>query len=196
MSVTTYVGWLITDYVGRIIVLLMMGYLIKRKISSFADFGFTKIKAKPLIFWAILLSVSGVFIDQFGRRFFESILPHTQMMVFYKITNPTIRIIDLTFGLLLVALTEEAVFRGFYNSVLSKWIKNPVAFLIVSSITFGLIHWSLGLHSVITSALWGVLPMIVLWKTQSILPAIIAHYLSNLVAFSKIIPASWFQFMY
>ncbi|GMT49175.1 MAG: hypothetical protein IEMM0008_0714 [bacterium] len=125
MSVTSYVGWLITDYTDRIIVLLMIAFLIKRKTSSFADFGFTKIKAKSLIFWAVLLSVSGVFIDQFGWRFFESILPHTQMTVLYPITNPTIRIIDLTFGLALVAITEEAVFRGFYNSVLSKWIKNP-----------------------------------------------------------------------
>ena len=94
---------------------------------------------------------------------------------------------------MLVAFTEEIVFRSCYLFVLKDKIKSKVLIIIISCIVFGMIHWSLGLHAIITNAIWGIMPMISLMTTNSIWPAIVAHYLTNFIAFSGIIPENWFN---
>ena len=183
LYVKSYVGWLAVDYASRILAILIVSYLIKTKRCSFGDFGFTKIGIKPFIFWAVILSAVGIFIDQAGWKFFENILPKTQAFAFPKITNHIVKIFDQTVGIALVSLTEEPIFRGFYFSVLKRYTGNPFTIVAVSSIAFGLIHWSSGLHAVITTALWAILPMVSVLRTRSVLPAVVAHYLTDFVYF-------------
>jgi hypothetical protein len=38
----------------------------------------------------------------------------------------------------------------------------------VSALLFGLIQWSMGLHAIISTALWGGLPMVVMIRTGSV----------------------------
>ena len=188
----TYISWLLIDYLVRLIALFIIFYLIQYKISILSEFGLIKIGIMPLIIWSIGLSVTGVMIDQIGYELLERILPKFQIMSYPKIENPFIKVFDLTAGLLLVSITEELIFRGYYFSVLKNYTKSPFIIITVSSFMFGLIHWSLGLHGIIVAAIWGILPMIAIWKTGSVFPAIAAHYVTDFVGFSGVIPDSWF----
>lgn len=183
--VKSYIGWLLVDYGSRVLAISIIAYLITSKRASFSDFGLVKLKIKPFIFWTIILSITGIFVDQVVSQFLAKALPPTQIFYFPKITNHFVKTFDLTFGIFLVSITEEPIFRGYYASILRPYIKNPITFVVISSIIFGLIHWSSGLDTIISAALWGVLPMISVLKTRSILPALIAHYATDFVYFFK-----------
>lgn len=179
----TYISWLLIDYSVRLLALFIIFYLIKHKISVSSEFGLIKIGIKQFILWSIVLSVTGVMIDQIGYKLIEKILPKFQIMSYLKVENTLIKVFDLTAGLLLVSVTEELIFRGYYFSVLRSYTKSPFIIISTSSLMFGLIHWSLGLHGIIVAAMWGILPMIAMWKTGSVYPAIIAHYVTDFVSF-------------
>jgi membrane protease YdiL (CAAX protease family) len=191
-----YIWWLIIDYIFvKFIPICLIFILIRRQYAEFSDFGLKGLGVKPFILYAILLSTTGIFIDQVVWRFFMKILPNTQLGTWPKIKNPIIDKMDLFFGLILVGFIEEVIFRGFCINILRRLFSKGWVIFIISSLIFGFIHWSLGLHAIVTTALWGILPLWVMWKTGSIAPAILAHILTNVVAFSGIIPSHWFKFL-
>jgi hypothetical protein len=89
---------------------------------------------------------------------------------------------DLWFGLTLVAVTEEFVFRGLAWNALRPRLGLAATYL-ATSLAFGLIHWSLGLPAIISTALIGAAFMVCVQKTGSILPTLVAHFVVNLVYF-------------
>ena len=123
----TYISWLLIDYSVRISALSIILYLVKRKISVSSEFGLVKIEIKPLVIWAAVSSIIGIAVDQIGWRYLERILPETQIMSFPKIKNPFVKGFDLTAGMLLVSITEELIFRGYYFSVLRSYTKTPLS---------------------------------------------------------------------
>ncbi|MBW2062216.1 MAG: CPBP family intramembrane metalloprotease [Deltaproteobacteria bacterium] len=124
-----------------------------------------------------------------------SILPQTQLGTWPKIENPVLDKIDLSLGLILVGLVEEIIFRGLCVRLLRKYFSSVWVVFFLSSLIFGLIHWSLGLHAIITTALWGILPLMVMWKTGSVIPSIVAHIVTNVISFSGVTPEHWFHFL-
>ena len=189
-----YAAWLEIDYGSRLLALGIILFLLKQRLSLPAEFGLTLIPWRRGLKWLLLLTVTGVLIDQIGWRFFEIILPNTQLASMPRIANPFIKTFDLTFGVVFVAVSEELVFRGYCYSAFKDRM-SPPAIIAVSAVLFGLIHWSLGLHAVISAALWGVLPMAALIRTGSVLPAMVAHYITDLVSLGGFVPETWFNFM-
>jgi len=194
MMARTAGAWLMIDYGSRLLAIGIVFYLVHRKISRPSEFGLTSISFRSGLFWMLLLTVSGLLIDQVGWRFLEQVLPNTQLTFMPKIKNPFMNFFDLTFGVALVAVSEELVFRGYCFSALQglwpRWV-----IVAVSAILFGLIHWSQGLHAIVSTALWGILPMVAMARTGSIFPAMIAHYVTDLVSLGGFVPESWFSFM-
>jgi membrane protease YdiL (CAAX protease family) len=159
--------------------------------------------------WAVAITIVGIFICTHIERVLQQSLKSGSAFYF-----PTLkgfhRFFDLSIGLAIVAFTEEVVWRSLSVHVLSPKIKlvhllreqyklrivNPqrpnylkwVAwyFVPVSCLLFGLIHWSNGIHAVVTAALWGLLPMIALIETGSLIPGLICHYFTNLVIYSGV----------
>jgi membrane protease YdiL (CAAX protease family) len=189
-----YIEWLAIDYGSRFLAIGIILYLFRRKISVPAEFGLKSIPFRTGLVWVLVLAITGVLIDQAGWRFFERVLPFTQLASMPKIGNPLVRTFDLTFGVTLVAVSEEMVFRGYCYSALHDRMSSPVLVL-ASAVLFGLIHWSTGLHAIISTALWGILPMVAMIRTRSVLPAMIAHYITDLVSLGGFVPESWFDFM-
>jgi len=194
MAAKGYGEWLFIDYVSRLLAIGIVLYLIRHKISSPTEFGLVRIPFQSGLFWMLLLTVVGVLIDQVGWRFLEQVLPNTQLTFMPKIGNPLVNLFDLTFGVALVAVSEEIVFRGYCFSALQglwpRWV-----IVSVSAVLFGLIHWSQGLHAIVSTALWGILPMVAMTRTGSVFPAMIAHYITDLVSLGGFVPEAWFNFM-
>ena len=172
-------------------------YLYKKQRLTLNDIGIKSLPVVQLIIWAIIMTIIGIGIDQTGWRFFENILPKTQLGGFPKIPVPWFDKFDLFFGIMCVGIFEETIFRGMAFTVLRQYFKSTISVFIISSIIFGLIHWSWGVHAIINTAIIGAIFMSVMWKTGSVLPVIIAHFLVDYVSFSGVIPynSPFFNFL-
>lgn len=195
--INDYRLWLAVDYLTKIIPLIILIYLLRSGKFDFADLGLKMPGLLQLVFWTILTTILAIAMDQFGWRFFEKILPDTKLSDYPEIPVYWLRQFDLYFGLLFVGIMEEVVFRGFAYTVLRKYLKSTVLIISVSSLIFGLIHWSIGLHAIVNTAFIGFFFMTAMWRTGSVIPLITAHFISNYVSFSGMIPSDspWFDFL-
>jgi membrane protease YdiL (CAAX protease family) len=177
----------VTDYIFKSIILILI-------ILSFTDtkndiISMIKGKSKGLeiIIWTIGLIIIGVLIDQKLWRIMYQILPKTNWSISYpQITNSIHYWFDLLFGLIIVAIVEEYIFRKLIPGKL-KFIKSKILIVILSSLIFGFAHWGFGPHAIVTTSIWALLPIISVMRTGSLLPAIMAHFLTNVIAFSGIL---------
>jgi len=186
--VKDYRVWLTIDYVFvKAFPLAVILYLLRTKRMSFSDFGIRRIRFGSFLTWTLAMTVLGIFIDQFGGRFFARLLPDTRMGGMPPITDPLINQIDLYLGLALVGLVEEVIFRGLYFTVLSAHFRSGVVVFLLPTLVFGLIHWSLGVSAIAHTAIIGAVFMICMAKTGSVLPTIVAHFCVNYVAFSGVL---------
>jgi len=101
---------------------------------------------------------------------------------------------DLGVGLLLVGVMEEMVFRAYAHTVISRYTAGPVAIVAISAVAFGLIHWSLGLLTVLITAVIGALFMVIYLRTRSAPALMLAHFAVNFIDFAGVIPKSIFKF--
>lgn len=186
--VKDYRVWLAIDYVFvKAFPSAVILYLLRTRRLSYQDFGIRRLPFGRFIVWTVSMTVVGIVLDQFGSRFFARLLPDTRLGGMPPITDPLVNQIDLYLGLALVGILEEVIFRGLYFSVLSRYFASKVTVFTVSALTFGLIHWSLGLSAIAHTAIIGAVFMTCVWKTGSVLPTVVAHFLVNYVAFSGIL---------
>lgn len=111
--------------------------------------------------------------DDFNQLLFTPVnfpLPdHLGLMIF-----------DYTLGLILVALSEEFVFRrGFLEkSQESDW--SVAKLYVLSSLIFGFIHIPQGLASFTTAIIWGGILMYFYLKTRTVLFTVLMHLAVNM----------------
>lgn len=168
---------------------------------------------RRLVLWTMVTVVCGVAVDQTLGPFLAHRLHSAPRFTFPELGG-VFQALDLTIGVALVALSEELVFRSLALRLLLARAKSapvrrpsgrdfaggsagmtlPALVLVVlsSSVVFGLAHWGAGLHAIITTAAWGILPMVALIRTGSLWPALIAHYVTDLVGFSGVIPDQYY----
>ncbi|MEO7264858.1 MAG: CPBP family intramembrane glutamic endopeptidase [Ferruginibacter sp.] len=78
------------------------------------------------------------------------------------------------------AFFEEVFFRGAMQNVLVRWWRNPMAAIIVTSIVFSIIHFSIYLF--LSRAVLGFVLGMMYYRTKNIWINIVAHFLNNLIA--------------
>ena len=78
------------------------------------------------------------------------------------------------------------------HTFINRYTKNPVAIVVISSVAFGLIHWSLGLHAVVITSIIGAVFMIAYLRTRSLPAIMLAHFAINFIDFTGVIPKSIF----
>jgi len=183
--------WIIQDdfipfftvaYLTGVIPLVGVYLSLKKGYVDTAQIGLISISTGRLLLWTVILCFYGVCVDRYlGRILF----PDQGMWSLYRFPpylNEYWRWFDLTVGMLLVAVSEELVFRGVLLSFLRKHMSTLSA-SIVSIVVFGLIHWGRGLESVVGSCVWAILPTYFVVKYRSIYPVIIAHFVTDFLAF-------------
>lgn len=187
--------WLLIDYVGvKLLPFAGVLWLLLSKKMRPAEFGLTT-QALPL-FLVTFLSVAlvGTVIDQNGYVLIENLPGYAALGGMPAIANPTWDWIDLTFGLLMVGICEELVFRGYMHALLSRYLQRPVLIVAISSVAFGLIHWSLGLHAVLVTSIIGAVFMTAYQLTRALPAIMLAHFMINFIDFANVIPKSTFRF--
>lgn len=186
--VRDYRVWLAIDYAFvKALPLAVILYFLRVRRISFSDLGIQGLRFGRFLGWTFTMTILGVILDQFGSRFFASLLPDTRLGGMPPITNALVNQIDLYLGLALVAVVEEVIFRGLYFTLLSRYFPSRIIVFAISASAFGLIHWSLGLSAIAHTAVIGAVFMICIGKTGSVLPTIVAHFFVNYVAFSGVV---------
>lgn len=88
--------------------------------------------------------------------------------------------------LILAPFCEEVLFRGYIQRAYEY--THPRRAWIYSGLLFGLLHVGNSLSSVVTASLLGLLLGYVVWKADSIFPAIVAHFAINFSALLFALP--------
>jgi membrane protease YdiL (CAAX protease family) len=89
--------------------------------------------------------------------------------------------VDVTFGIALVAYQEEVVFRRCARAVLNKKLGSGTTMVFASALLFGSYHWSRGLGTIITAALFGIVAMTFYVRAGVLWPLVLVHYVTDVV---------------
>lgn len=206
------------DYGYRLALLIVLLIVFRRRNVPFRHL-FVDAKRAPIgsvVRWTIVACVVGVAINQSVGIYLGYRIESPFNLRFPPVPD-SLRIFDLTAGLMLVSLSEELWFRRLALWVLprvsrrkrkprhrngddplpyDRFSRNRLEFyslVALTSLLFGAIHWSFGYHHIISTALWAIVPMLSLIRTRSLWPALISHFTTNLVAFSGVIPVSYYE---
>jgi len=194
--VKSWSWWLFIDYVAvKLFPLLIIVWLVHSRKMVASEFGLTFQAIPSFLMVFLIVTLAGTVIDQNGYTLIEKFPGYALLGGMPVITNPLWDWIDLTFGLLLVGVFEELVFRGYLYTFIRRYTYNTALILIISSLSFGLIHWSLGLHAVIITSIIGALFMAAYMRTQSLPAIMLAHFMINFIDFAGVIPKSIFKFI-
>ena len=187
--------WLFIDYVSvKLFPFLVAIWLIYSKKMRASEFGLTT-QPVPLFFIVFLaVSLIGIIIDQNGYNLIAKLPGYSKLGSMPAITSHVWDWIDLTFGLLMVGVFEELVFRGYMHTFISRYTQNAFVIVVISSIVFGFIHWSLGLQIVVVTSVIGAVFMIAYLLSRSLPAIMLAHFAVNFVDYAGVIPKSIFSF--
>lgn len=186
--------WLFIDYVGlKFFPFVVTLWLIRSKNMRPAEFGLTTQSVPSFFVVFLVVALIGTVIDQNGYQLITKLPGYSPLGGMPEITSPVWNWVDLTLGLLLVGITEELIFRGFMHTFISRYTENSFAIVAISSVAFGLIHWSLGLHTVLITSIIGAVFMMVYLRTRSLPAIMLAHFAINFIDFAGVIPKSIFK---
>jgi membrane protease YdiL (CAAX protease family) len=194
LFVTDWRLWLWIDYVGvKLFPLVIVMALIRRHKLRPADIGLTTQRLPA--FLAVFLGVTliGTVIDQNGSPLLSGLPGYAALGSMPEITSPLWNWMDLSLGLLAVGFMEELVFRGCMLAFLKRYTASSLAIVVISSVAFGLIHWSNGLHAVLVTSVIGAVFMTVYLKTRSLPAIMLAHFAINFIDFAGVIPKAIFR---
>lgn len=176
--------WLSIDYSLKIIPLAFLFYLLKTGDLTKKDLGLITLPPLKFIGWTIGITALGICLDEPGFALWNQILPSMRLGSVPIGADSPLYTLDMTLGLALVAIAEEVIFRGMAFSALKARNFSTAKIFLISGLIFGMIHWSQGPVAIAATAVTGSALMLCMWRTGSIYPTIIAHYVINYLSFS------------
>jgi membrane protease YdiL (CAAX protease family) len=175
--------WLVCDYGVRLASLACLVWAVRGGAVAREDLALGA-AAWPRVALAGAVALGGGLLlnSAESRAAFWSLAPW-QWGSIPPISLPWLRLADCFVGVALVAVSEELVFRGALPALLARLGAAPVGAWLISTVLFGLAHWSLGPGHVLQTALIGGLFGLMARYGRSLWPAIVAHYGVDFVEF-------------
>lgn len=179
--------WLAWDYGVRFI--LILGVVLVYEAGAMGP-------PPSRVFWQkaasiFVIAALGEWFLVFGEVFLSDFLPP----YFEYFSPPVIRdryllTLDLTLGIMLVAISEELVFRRMVFSLLERFGFGKASVLFFSSVLFALVHITSGLDSLIFTFLHGLIFGTAFQLTGRLSVCVALHYMGNFLVFGVFAPAS------
>lgn len=164
------------------LILLPMAYVRARKISFKEAFRLNAIPL-PLIGWSILIGLGIAILGDELDRLVSLIVPAPDFLQdlanAMKIHNLK-DLLTLSFGAIFAAaFVEESIFRGLLQQSIERH-NNVTMAVIYSSLAWTIIHGILFWY--IQIFLLGIILGLIAWRSNSIVPSLIAHAINNALA--------------
>lgn len=141
-----------------------------RKVPFFKTLGLV------VFFWILSLVIFGLLVSLFGE-FYGVQSQGSHLEIF---GSSLIQKIGFALLAVIVApILEEIIFRGIIFPWMMQWLPIPLA-IILNGILFSLLH--LEFQSWIAMSLIGMMLAFLRYKTKSIYPSILYHFLNNSIA--------------
>jgi membrane protease YdiL (CAAX protease family) len=174
-------AWVFWDYAGRI-----GGLAVIAAIPAARAVAFQRNPLK-IAWWEAALWVAGLvaadrYLGGWLRESINAAIPGT-VLGKYPPTQGWLHTVDTVFGLALVAWSEEIVFRSAARHAFRDWLGDGTAMVAITSLVFGLYHWWAGAGNVAEAAMMGVLLMVCYQRAGALWPAVLGHYLVDVVDF-------------
>jgi len=188
--------WLFIDYTSvKLFPLLVVLWLIRGRNMRASEFGLARQPLPSFLATFLLVALVGTLMDQNAYKLIEKLSGYPALAGMPDIVSPAWNWIDLTLGLIAVGVFEELVFRGYMHTFLSRYMQSRFAIVFISSVAFGLIHWSAGLHVVLVASAIGAVLMVAYLSTKSLPAIMLAHFAVNFIDYAGVIPKSLFKFV-
>ncbi len=145
--------------------------------AKFSPLSSTYIKSHPwaLLAWMSLLTLSLIAPMKYFEELIPSDMPSSTVATLVSILSHPLGF--LVVGIL-TPIAEEMVFRGAILRKLLPCVRNPWIAIVISAAVFGIAHGNL--PQFIHATLMGTLLGWTYWRTRSILPALVVHWVNNL----------------
>jgi CAAX protease family protein len=175
-------AWVFWDYAGRLGGLAVLAAIPAARVIAFRR---ERLRIAP---WEAALWIAGMvladhYLGGWVRRTINAALPATVLGA-YPQPSGWLYVLDVTFGIALVACSEEIVFRRCARHVFQTYLGDDAALIVVTSLLFGAYHWWTGVGTIVEATLMGVLLMLLYRRAVALWPAILAHYLVNIADFA------------
>jgi uncharacterized protein len=186
LVVTSWSAAVAIDYGTRILVLLILVvHAPVRALALKSEEPLLTLESRwicaaiALVLMVIVFYVSSWLLPQWTHN--------TGSGVYLPVDSHGLYVFDMIAGLALVALSEELLGRRVAFRVLSLYTSRRWMIIVISSVVFGLMHWSNGVANVLTSSIAGVVFMVLYLRTGSLWTCIAVHYVFNFLVFSHLL---------
>jgi uncharacterized protein len=174
-------SWLFWDYAGRITALAVLAVVPSARVAAFRT-AKRQISLFEIAFWIVGISALEP-LSKWPRGLINAVFLATVLGAY---PHPTawLNVFDLVFGLALVAASEEIIFRRYLRSALQSYAGGEIFVVLAASVLFGAYHWWSGLGNVLLATVSGGLLMLMFRRSGALWPVVVAHYVTDLVAFA------------
>jgi CAAX protease family protein len=174
-------NWIFWDYAGRLGAVAILAAIPAARTVAFRC-DRREISLLEVAFWIVGI----ILTERLGQgvsSFINAAFP-ANLFGFYPRPNGWLYLIDLVFGLTLVAFSEEIIFRRCARHVLQPYLGEGCVAVIASSLMFGCYHWWSGLGNVFLATMMGILFTLMLKRSVALWPVALAHYVVDMIGFS------------
>ena len=150
--------WLAADYSGRLASLAILFLAPATRAIAFKREAVV-VRERQAGLWLLgLLALQLLLLYPLNLSLEQSLWP-PRLGVVPPLHGVTLAV-DVIFGVALVAVHEEIVFRRVVRELLRPTFGDGTWMIIVSAILFGLYHWQFGAATIVAAALFGVFAML------------------------------------
>jgi hypothetical protein len=174
--------WIFWDYAGRLGALAVLGAIPSARIVTFR-WERLRMARWEAAFWIVGIVLVDHYLAGWIRRTINTALPATVLGA-YPEPHGWLHIVDVVFGLALVAYSEEIVFRRCARHLFQIYLNDGYALVVVTSMLFGAYHWWTGIGNIVEAVLIGVLLMLFYRRSAALWPVVLGHYLTDIVDFA------------
>ena len=174
--------WMFWDYAGRLGALAVLGAIPSARTVAFR-WQRLRLARWEAASWIVGTVLADHYLGGWVRRTIDTALPATVLGAYAK-PHGWLYIVDVVFGLALVAYSEEIVFRRCARHLFRVHLDDGYALVAVTSLLFGAYHWWAGVGNICEAALMGVLLMLFYRRSAALWPVVLGHYLTDIADFA------------
>jgi len=175
--------WIFWDYAGRLGGLSILAAIPSARAVAFR-WERRRMVLWKVVFWIASIVAADHYLGGWARRTINTALAATVLGV-YPQPSGWLYLVDVVFGLALVAYSEEIVFRRCAGHVFQNYLGNSHLLVFVTSLLFGAYHWWTGIGNIVEATMIGVLLMLFLQRSEALWPVVLGHYLTDVVDFAQ-----------
>jgi membrane protease YdiL (CAAX protease family) len=171
-----YLVFVTTDYACRIFSLAFLHLLLRKKSTSLPIPWRLALPSTKELLTALIGTLILIGANVVGMTLIRYLNAHGWLLTRFPLpTNSVLQYFDSSIGMVLVGVSEEAVFRFYLmNLLLLRGMSSSMA-IIVSALIFGGIHWSYGAGAMVFSTFAGLVLSMIFMAARSLTAPILVH---------------------